>query len=295
MFRGQYDNDVTVWSPQGRLFQVEYAMEAVSLGTACVGLKSKDFAVVVGLYKPMSEMSLSQPKIISIDQHVGICIAGITADARILGKYLRTECLTYKHSYTSPYPIARLVNNLGNKMQISTQRYDRRPHGVGLLLAGYDSCGSHMYQVMPSANVFSCKAMAIGNRSQGARTYLMKHQDTFQHCSKDELICHGIQAMSFAASIDEPMKLSIGIVGKDQPFKLLSPVESMSYQKTCKPPETPDLAWFPEALKEPDRSAESAANSAAGPSAPQTATNSQPNLSVTPKTSKTQVNNKKSS
>ncbi|TDG40175.1 hypothetical protein AWZ03_013403 [Drosophila navojoa] len=295
MFRGQYDNDVTVWSPQGRLFQVEYAMEAVSLGTACVGLKSKDFAVVVGLSKPTIEMGLSQPKITSIDQHVGICIAGITADARVLGTYLRTECHTYKHTYGSLYPIQRLVNNLGNKMQISTQRYDRRPLGVGLLLAGYDDKGSHLYQVMPSANVFNCKAMAIGNRSQGARTYLMKHQDNFQLCSNDELICHGIQAMSYAASIDEPLKLSIGIVGKDQPFKILTPVESLSYQKTCKPPDTSDLSWFPETLKEFDSSAASTADSAPGPSAPRTETNSQPNLSVTPKTSKNQVDNKKSS
>ncbi|XP_023166229.1 proteasome subunit alpha type-1-like [Drosophila hydei] len=295
MFRGQYDNDVTVWSPQGRLFQVEYAMEAVGLGTACVGLKSQELAVVVGLYKPENQTGLSQPKIIPIDRHVGICIAGITADARVLGKYLRTECLTYRHSYNAPYPISRLVWNLGNKMQISTQRYDRRPHGVGLLLAAYDKNGSHIYQVMPSANVFNCKAMAIGNRSQGAHTYLMKHADTFPYCTNDELICHGIQAISYAASIDEPLKLSIGIVGKDQPFKILSNAESLSYQRTCKPPDDArnhDMSWYPEALKE----FEFTENDDAGPSDQGNAPTSQPSHSdVTPVTSGNQINDNKSS
>ncbi|XP_064553622.1 proteasome subunit alpha type-1-like [Drosophila montana] len=233
MFRNQYDSDVTVWSPQGRLFQVEYAMEAVNLGTTSVGLKSVDFAVVVGLYKPSAEVGLTHPKVMSIDRHVGMCVAGITADARILGQYLRTECLSYRHSYNSSYPVSRLATNLGNKMQISTQRYDRRPIGVGLLLAGYDEKGSHIYQIMPSANVFNCKAMAIGNRSQGARTYLGRYEAAFPDCTMNELICHGIQAVSFAAPLDEEMSICIGIVGKDYPFKILSTDESLSYQKTC--------------------------------------------------------------
>jgi len=241
MFRNQYDSDVTVWSPQGRLHQVEYAMEAVKLGSATVGLKNKDYAVLVALRRAPSELSSSQRKIIPIDDHLGISIAGITADARVLSKYLRTECLNYKYSYNTTYPVLRLINNLGNKMQITTQRYDRRPYGVGILIAGYDGCGPHIYQVLPSANFLNCKAMSIGSRSQSARTYLERHISSFTECTKDELICHGIQAIRGTLPAEETLgkddktnNISIAIVGKNQPFKILDDKETLHYFKMAK-------------------------------------------------------------
>lgn len=96
MFRNQYDSDVTVWSPQGRLHQVEYAMEAVKLGSATVGLKNTTHAVILALKRASSELSAHQKKIIPIDEHVGITISGLTADARMLSRYMRVECLNYK-------------------------------------------------------------------------------------------------------------------------------------------------------------------------------------------------------
>lgn len=137
-FRNQYDNDVTVWSPQGRLHQVEYAMEAVKQGSATIGLKSRTHAVVVALKRASSELSSYQKKIIPIDTHMGISIAGLTADARLLSRYMRSECLTHRYAHDEAMPVSRLINMLGNKLQVCTQRYDRRPYGVGLLVAGYD-------------------------------------------------------------------------------------------------------------------------------------------------------------
>ncbi|KAL7739696.1 hypothetical protein ACLKA6_012247 [Drosophila palustris] len=233
MFRNQYDGDLALWSPQGRLFQVEYAMEAVNLGTAAVGLKTEELAVLVALSKPSTELSVSLPKIFPIDVHMGISIAGIMSDAQVISKYLRTECLTFRHTYNSAYPVTRLVNNLGNKMQVNTQGHRSRPFGTGLLLAGYDEKGCHIYQIMPSANVFNCKAMAIGARSQGARTYLGRYQVLFPSSSKDEIICHGIHAINAAHPIDEKLNITIGIVGKNQPFKLLSAEECSAYQDMC--------------------------------------------------------------
>lgn len=83
-FRNQYDSDVTVWSPQGRLHQVEYAMEAVKLGSATVGLKNKTHAVIIALKRATSELSAYQKKVVPIDKHIGITVTGLTADARIL-------------------------------------------------------------------------------------------------------------------------------------------------------------------------------------------------------------------
>lgn len=232
MFRNQYDSDVTVWSPQGRLHQVEYAMEAVKLGSATVGLKNKTHATIIALKRASSELSAHQKKIIPIDQHMGITISGLTADARMLSRYMRTECLNYKYSHDSLLPINRLISNLGNKMQVCTQRYDRRPYGVGLLVAGYDDQGPHIYQTCPSANYFDCKAMAIGARSQSARTYLEKHLDEFPSCETNDLIKHGLRALRDTLPNELELNtknVSIGLVGKGSIFSVLTEEETAVY------------------------------------------------------------------
>lgn len=221
MFRNQYDNDVTTWSPQGRLHQVEYAMEAVKQGSATVGLKNRDCAILLALKRSTSELSAHQKKIIPVDEHVGIAIAGLTADARILTRYMRNECTNERYSHDQPLPLSRLVTNLGLKMQTCTQRYDRRPFGVGLLIAGYDAKGPHVYQTCPSANFFDCKSMAIGARSQSARTYLEKNLDALPGSSLNELVRHGLLALRECLPNDLELSnknVSLALVGKDRPF-----------------------------------------------------------------------------
>eukprot|EP00126_Sphaerothecum_destruens_P002048 Sdes_comp15492_c0_seq3m4418 len=132
MFRNQYDNDITTWSPQGRIHQVEYAMEAVKQGSCCVGIKSKTHAALCGLMRSQSELAAHQNKIFRIDDHMGIGIAGLASDARSLCKYMQTECMSSKFVYDTPLQVKRLVANIGDKMQTCTQRYGRRPYGVGL-------------------------------------------------------------------------------------------------------------------------------------------------------------------
>ena len=223
LVRTQYDNDVTVWSPQGRIHQLEYAMEAVKQGSAAVGIKSKTHAILVALKRAPSELSAHQKKILPIDDHVGVAIAGLTADARLLSNYMRSECLNSRYAYDQPFPVSRLVANVGNKSQVPTQRYGRRPFGVGLLVAGYDSQGPHIYQTCPSANYYDCKAMAIGARSQSARTYLEKFLDQFTDCTLEELIKHGLRALrdTLPQEVDLTTKnCSLGVVGKDTDFTI---------------------------------------------------------------------------
>ncbi|CAG0894017.1 unnamed protein product [Cyprideis torosa] len=223
MFRNQYDNDVTVWSPQGRLHQVEYAMEAVKQGSATVGLKNRNHVVLVALKRAADDLATHQKKIINVDEHLGLSMAGLSADARKLSNWMRVECLNQRYAYHSPLPINRLIQMLGNKMQMCTQRYDRRPYGVGLLVAGYDEKGPHLYQTCPSANYFDCKAMAIGGRSQSARTYLERHLNDFLDSSLEELIKHGLRALR--DTLPNELELnskncSLAIVGKGQSFKV---------------------------------------------------------------------------
>jgi 20S proteasome subunit alpha 6 len=87
MFRNQYDTDVTVWSPQGRLHQVEYAAEAVNQGTVCIGVRSNKYVVLAALQRSTNELASHQKKLMKIDDHLGIAMSGLTADGRSLVKY----------------------------------------------------------------------------------------------------------------------------------------------------------------------------------------------------------------
>ena len=202
-------------------------MESVKQGSACVGVRSDTLCVLGALKRNVSDLSSHQKKLLEIDDHIAAGIAGLTADARSLAKYMQNECLNHKYVYGSPIPPHQLMADLADKHQRTTQTYVRRPFGVGLLIASVDphtddSC--HLYQTCPSGNLYEFVASAIGARSQSARTYLEKHADSFASASKEELIVHTLQALVGCVSGDDELTTangSIAIVGKGQPFELI--------------------------------------------------------------------------
>eukprot|EP00042_Codosiga_hollandica_P002812 m.12456 g.12456 ORF g.12456 m.12456 type:complete len:275 (-) comp17458_c0_seq2:106-930(-) len=225
MFRTQYDNDITVWSPQGRIHQIEYAMEAVKQGSAAVGVKNATHAVLVTLKRSPSALSAHQRKVFQVDKHVGIGIAGLTSDGRSLCSFMQSECLSHRWRYEEPLPISRLVSSVGLKMQVCTQKLGRRPFGVGLILIGHDTQGPHVYQLMPSAMTYDCKAMSIGARSQSARTYLEKNIEAINSSPDlDTLIHHALQALQDCLPNDVNLTVAnceVAVVGVEQSFSLL--------------------------------------------------------------------------
>jgi len=224
MFTNQYDTDVTVWSPQGRLHQVEYAGEAVNQGTVCLGLRNKKFVVLAGLKRSPNDLASYQRKLQKIDDHMGVAMSGLTADGRSLVKYMRTEALNNKYVYGTPIQGSRLVVDLADMHQRTTQSYVRRPYGVGLLVASYDQTGPHLFATEPSGNYFEYYAMAIGSRSQTSRTYLENHFDKLEDCSKDDLIKHALKALASSLSGDTELdnqSASIAVVGEDCPFQII--------------------------------------------------------------------------
>ncbi|CAK9865464.1 unnamed protein product [Sphagnum jensenii] len=231
MFRNQYDTDVTTWSPAGRLHQVEYAMEAVKQGSAAIGLRSKTHVVLATVNKASSELSAHQKKLFKIDNHIGIAMAGLTADGRVLSRYMRSECINHHFVFESPLPVGRLVVQVADKAQVCTQRSWKRPYGVGLLVAGLDETGPHLYQNCPSGNYSEYQAFAIGSRSQAAKTYLERKFETFMECTKEELIRHGLFAVKESLQEEELSSGNCGVavVGIDEPFVVLDPKTLQSY------------------------------------------------------------------
>jgi 20S proteasome subunit alpha 6 len=234
MFRSQYDSDITTWSPQGRLYQIEFAMEAVKQGSACVGLRSKTHAVLITLKRSSGQLASYQKKIFKIDDHMAIAIAGLTSDARVLCRYMQTEALNHKYVYESPVQVGRLVLRVADKSQKNTQRYGSRPYGVGLLVIGYDQTGAHLFETCPSGNYFEYKAQAIGARAQSARTYLEKKFEEFEDCTLEELIRHGLTALGETIGSQEetgltPDNTSVAVVGQNQSFKLIEGAQLKPY------------------------------------------------------------------
>ncbi len=239
MNRNQYDTDVSTWSPQGKLHQVEYAIESVNQGSCTLALCSKQFVVIAALKRQIvygfiiyfctyfgirssGELSSYQKKLFKIDDHIGIGIAGLTADARSLATFMRTECLNHKFDYDFPIVTGRLVSALADKHHARTQASWKRPYGVGLLVAGCDRDGPHLFQTCPSGNLYEYKAIAIGSRAQSAKTYLQKHFESFPEATLETLILHALKALEGPAN-DKDVAVenaSVAVVGIDYPFTL---------------------------------------------------------------------------
>merc|ERR1719408_357059 len=119
-----------------------------------------------------------------------IGIAGLTADARVLAEYMRNECLNHRYIFDAPMNVGRLVAQVADKSQQKTQNSSKRPYGVGLLVAGIDEKGPHLFETMPDGNYYEFHAMAIGGRSTSAKTYMEKHFESFKTMDSNTLIQH---------------------------------------------------------------------------------------------------------
>ncbi|EJD01269.1 uncharacterized protein FOMMEDRAFT_158400 [Fomitiporia mediterranea MF3/22] len=211
-----YDSDNTVFSPQGRIHQVEYSLEAVKQGSAVVGLRSKTHAILLALKRSTGELSSYQQKMFRIDDHVGIGIAGLTSDARVLSNFMRQQAMSERMVFNRPIPVNRIVTSIADKAQVNTQEYGRRPYGVGFLIIGQDSSGPHLFEFSPSGLSFEYFAMSIGARSQSAKTYLERHFEEFAECTLEKLIVHGLHALRETLQQDKELTIhntTIGIIG----------------------------------------------------------------------------------
>ncbi|RMZ75309.1 hypothetical protein DV738_g5548, partial [Chaetothyriales sp. CBS 135597] len=216
MFRNNYDNDSVTFSPQGRIFQVEYAQEAVKQGSVVVGLVSKTHVVLTALKRNAEELSSYQKKLIGIDDHLAVALAGLASDARVLSNFMKQQSLSSKMTYGRALPVERIVDMIGARAQGNTQQYGFRPYGVGLLVAGVDELGPHLFEFSPSGMTQAMLACAIGARSQMARTYLERNLDQFADASKEELIKHGLLALKESLAQDKELTVdntSLGIIG----------------------------------------------------------------------------------
>mgnify|MGYP002477099754 CR=1 FL=1 len=222
MFRNNYDNDSVTYSPTGRLFQVEYALEAIKQGSAAVGIASANHVVLVALKRNAEDLGSYQKKIIKVDDHMGIALAGLAPDARVLSNYLRKLAMNSRLVFNRPLLTSKAAMSIADKAQENTQLYGSRPYGVGLLVSGWDETGAHLYEFQPSGSVLEYYGAAIGARSQAARTYLERNLEVIRESQDIEsLVVHGLNALRDTLSQDMELTFrntSVSVVGKDQDF-----------------------------------------------------------------------------
>ncbi|TFF94932.1 MAG: archaeal proteasome endopeptidase complex subunit alpha [Promethearchaeota archaeon] len=180
MFGGgqlKYDRALTVFSPEGRLYQVEYALEAVRRGTLAVAVKSKDAVCLAAQIKiPTKLMDADEiDKIFQIDEHIGVAISGLHADSRALINYARVQAQSFRLTYDEPVRMNMLVKDVSDVMQQYTQFGGIRPWGCALFFIGIDSDGTQIYTASPSGIYRSFKAYAMGNGEATAREYLREN------------------------------------------------------------------------------------------------------------------------
>lgn len=225
----RYDSRTTIFSPEGRLYQVEYAMEAISHAGAAVGVLCKEGVVLAAEKKIMSkllETSKTTEKMYKLDEHLAAAVAGITADANILINTARLAAQRYTFSYDEPMPCEQLVQHLCDTKQGYTQFGGLRPFGVSFLFAGWDkNFGFQLYQSDPSGNYGGWKATAIGANNQAAQSIL--RQDYKEDCTLDEAIKLVIKVLNktMDSTALTPDKLELSSVTK----KGAGPVEYHVY------------------------------------------------------------------
>ena len=172
-----YDRGITIFSPDGRLYQVEYAREAVKRGTASIGIRGTDgvvLAVEKRVRSPLMERS-SVEKIHKADDHVGIASAGHVADARQLIDFARRQAQINRLRYGEPIGVETLTKEVTDHIQQYTQIGGARPFGVALIVAGMDGDEPRLFETDPSGTPYEWKALAVGADRNDVREYLEEH------------------------------------------------------------------------------------------------------------------------
>jgi len=225
-----YDRAITVFSPDGRLFQVEYARAAVKRGSTTVGIKFKDGVVLIADKRIKSKLIEEElmEKIYVIDEHIGCATSGLVADARILVDYARLISQIEKVTYGEKITVEQLVKRISDYKQQYTQYGGVRPFGASLLIGGVDDKGVYLMETEPSGAVMAYKAGCIGSGRETVMEILEKEYE--DGMSMDDAIFLGLKAIE--AVSDEALDkiiLEIGYVKKGCKFKKMSKKEIKKY------------------------------------------------------------------
>jgi len=171
-----YDMTPTMYSPDGRIYQVEYALETVKRGTLAIGVKCNDGVIIAVEENPRAlQVSSITQKIFQVDKHIGIAAAGYIPDARVQVDNARFFSQSNKLTYDEPIEVETVAKHLADQSHQFTQYSGVRPYGVALIIAGIDQKGGSIYVTDPSGTYVSYAAVVIGENSDMVTEFLEKN------------------------------------------------------------------------------------------------------------------------
>jgi proteasome alpha subunit len=210
-----YDRGTSLYSPDGRIYQVEYAREAVKRGAPSVGVRTPDGVVLAAQSRAGSSLMVQESieKLHKIDDHVGAASAGHVADARKLVDFARRESQTNRLRYGEPIGIETLTKEITDLIQENTQRGGTRPYGAALLMGGVDSTGPRLFGTDPSGTPHEWKAVAIG----GGRETIQGHLEDEYRTDLDLDAGVGLAVDALLSELEEvdAADLSVAVVSED--------------------------------------------------------------------------------
>ncbi|KKN60544.1 hypothetical protein LCGC14_0530820 [marine sediment metagenome] len=221
-----YDRALTVFSPEGRLFQVEYALEAVRRGTIAIAVKSQNDVCICAQIKIPSKLmdANSIDKIFQVDDHIGVAISGLHADSRALVNYARVQAQSFRLTYDEPVRLNLLAKTIADMAQQYSQFGGIRPFGCALFFIGIDASGPQIFTTSPSGIYRSFKAYALGSGEAAAREYLIENYK--DGMTFGEIVDLNLKTLK--ESVDEDLtkeNVRLAYIKKDEQFHMASKEE----------------------------------------------------------------------
>jgi len=227
--RSEYDRGVNTFSPEGRLFQVEYANEAIKLGSTTVGVCTTE-GVVLGVEKRVQSSLLessSIEKVVEIDRHIGCAMSGLIADARSMVDHMRVTAQNHSFTYDEPIKVesvTQAVCDLALRFGESVEDEEAlmsRPFGVALLIGGIDELGPQLFHTDPSGTFMKYKAKAIGSGSDAAQSELQDKYHSQMSLLEAQLLTLSILKQVMEEKLDQH-NVQLAQVTRGGGFEILS-------------------------------------------------------------------------
>ena len=218
-----YDRHITIFSPEGRLYQVEYAFKAVkAAGITSIGVRGKDSVCVV-TQKKVPDKLLDQTSVshlFPITKFIGLLATGMTADARSLVQHARNEAAEFRFKWGYEMPVDVLSKRLADKSQVYTQHAYMRPLGVAAMVLGIDEeSGPQLFKCDPAGHYVGYKATSAGLKEQEAINFLEKKMKNDPAFSYEEAVQTAISALQSVLQEDfKATEIEVGVVRKEDPF-----------------------------------------------------------------------------
>lgn len=219
----QYDRGITTFSPDGRLFQVEYAKEAVKKGATALGL-TYDNGVVLSATRSNNQLKVRNPeKVFKIDDHLGLVTSGLVADGRTIVDETRNEAQKYLMTYDEEIPTSVLAKFVADRCQQFTQYGGVRPYGVSTISGGVKDGNPKVYQTDPSGTLNQWNAVSIGKGGSDTREFL--EEEWSEDISEEKAVELAVEALREGEEDIDVENIELAVVDIDEGYQRVEPEE----------------------------------------------------------------------